>query len=126
MNLSSVMAAAGQATTGTTAAATKGSGFDMLPIIIIVMVLFYILVIMPQKKSQKQTESMRNTIKAGDRVKSIGGIYGTVTAVDTTNDIITVQVDRNVKIDFDRNAIATVTKKEDVKQAREAEKEASK
>jgi len=125
MNLSSVMAAAGQATTGTTAA-TKGSGFDMLPIIIIVMVLFYILVIMPQKKSQKQTESMRNTIKAGDRVKSIGGIYGTVTAVDTTNDIVTVQVDRNVKIDFDRNAIATVTKKEDVKQARESEKEASK
>ena len=87
------------------------SSMSMIPVLVIVMVLFYVLIILPQKKGQKQTEDMRNSIQSGDKVKSIGGIYGTVTAVDTTNNIVTVQVDKNVKIDFDRNAIATVIKK---------------
>ena len=111
MNWSSALAFAGQATTPSADAAPAGNPMGILPIIVIMFVLFYILIILPQKKGQKQVDSMRNSIQSGDRVKTIGGIYGTVTAVNTSENIITVQVDKNVKIDFDRNAIATVIKK---------------
>ena len=111
MNWSSALAIAGQATTPSADAAPADSPMSILPIIVIMFVLFYILIILPQKKGQKQVDSMRNSIQSGDRVKTIGGIYGTVTAVNTSENIITVQVDKNVKIDFDRNAIATVIKK---------------
>lgn len=111
MNWSSALAFAGQAASESADAAPAGSPMSILPIIVIMFVLFYILIILPQKKGQKQVDTMRNNIESGDRVKTIGGIYGTVTAVNTSENIITVQVDKNVKIDFDRNAIATVIKK---------------
>ncbi len=121
MDWSSLLALAGQASdAGATAAPKSGGGLSMLPLLIGMVALFYFMIIRPQKKSQQQVDEMRNTVKKGDRVKSIGGIYGTVTAVDTTNGIVTVQVDRNVKLDFDKNAIATVIKKEDAKQLKES------
>lgn len=76
-------------------------------------VLFYFLILRPQKREQQRAEQMRNAIKKGDRVVTIGGIHGKVTAVDHTNNIVTVQVDRNTKIDFSKQAIATVIPKEE-------------
>lgn len=124
MDWSSTLALAGQAADAAATAEKPGNPYGMLPVIVIIMGLFYFLVIRPQKKGQKQVEEMRNTVKKGDRVKSIGGIYGTVTAVDTTNNIVSVQVDTKVKLDFDKDAIATVVRKEDVKQMRDTGKQA--
>src|SRR5690606_18314865 len=112
MDWSSLLALAGQASDAAAPAAKpEGGGFSIIPLMIAMVALFYFMIIRPQKKNQQQVDEMRNTVKKGDRVKSIGGIYGTVTAVDTTNGIVSVQVDRNVKLDFDKNAIATVIKK---------------
>lgn len=125
MNWSSTLAIAGQAAPPATSAPAQteqSSPFGMLPIIVIIMALFYFMVIRPQKRGQQQVEDMRSNVKKGDKVKTIGGIHGTVVAVDTTNNIVSVQVDRNLKLDFDRNAIATVTRKEDAKQAKESAK----
>jgi preprotein translocase subunit YajC len=113
MDWNTTLAFAGQAAEA--APQSQGNPYGMLPIIVIIMALFYFMVIRPQKQSQKQVEEMRSAVKKGDKVKSIGGILGTVVAVDTTNNIVSVQVDRNVKLDFDRNAIATVIRKEDAK-----------
>lgn len=126
MDWSSTLAIAGQAAPAPAPAQTEQSSpFGMLPIIVIIMALFYFMVIRPQKKGQQQVEDMRSGVKKGDKVKTIGGIHGTVVAVDTTNNIVSVQVDRNVKLDLDRNAIATVTRKEDAKQAKESAKAAA-
>lgn len=124
MDWSTTLAIAGQGTEPAAPAEQPGNPYGMLPVIVIIMIAFYFLIIRPQKRGQKQVENMRNAVKKGDRVKSIGGIYGTVTAVDTTNDIVSVQVDRNVKLDFDRNAIATVIRKEDAKAMRDTGKQA--
>ncbi len=98
-----------------TGTAAKPPGqFDLFgtPMLIVLMiVVFYFMILRPQKKEKARIETMRDTMKKGDRVKSIGGILGTVLAVDTTNHIVSVQVDKNVKIDFDRDAIATVSPK---------------
>lgn len=124
MDWSSTLALAGQVADTAATTEKQGNPYGMLPVIVIIMGLFYFLVIRPQKKGQKQVEEMRNTVKKGDRVKSIGGIYGTVVAVDTTNNIVSVQVDGKVKLDFDKDAIATVIRKEDVKQTRDTGKQA--
>lgn len=116
MNWSTTLALAGQAAETAATPDSKG-GFGLFPLILIIMALFYFMIARPQKRAQKENDDMRNSMKKGDRVKTIGGIIGTVVAVDTANDVISVQVDRNVKIDFDRNAIATVIKKEDAKKA---------
>jgi preprotein translocase subunit YajC len=77
--------------------------------------MFYFLILRPQSKEQKRQQEVLNSVKKGDRVESIGGIHGTVVAVDTTNNIVSVQVDKNVKLDFSRNAIKSVFRKEDAK-----------
>lgn len=86
---------------------------QMLPMLALVGLAFYFMILRPQKRDQQKIQDMRGAIKKGDRVKSIGGIYGTVASVDTSRNVITVLVDKNVKLDFDRDAIATVIRKED-------------
>lgn len=88
-----------------------GLGSMLIPLFGIA-VLFYFMIIRPQKREQAKVTQMRNSIKNGDRVRSIGGIFGTVSSIDEDNGTITVQVDKNVKIEFDKNAIATVITKE--------------
>lgn len=107
--MENVIAMAGEAATQ----APQGDFTQILFPILIIGFLFYFMILKPQKRDQQRVQDMRSAIKKGDRVRSIGGIYGTVTAVDTTRNIVTVQVDKNVKLDFDRDAIATVIRKEE-------------
>ena len=103
-------------------AAPQGGLQQMLLMFGIIFVIFYLLILRPQKRQQKQQEAVRNAIKRGDRVVSIGGIHGTVAAVDTTNNTIAVEVDKNVKLVFSKAAISTVVTREDAKGAEEPSK----
>jgi preprotein translocase subunit YajC len=91
----------------------------MILMIGVIFILLYFVVLRPQKQEQKKQEDLRNAVKKGDKIVTIGGIHGMVTGVDTTRDTVSVQVDRNVKIDFAKSAIATITRKEDLKEAEE-------
>lgn len=85
----------------------------MIGMMVSIFVLFYFIIHMPQKREQQRQQQIRDAIKKGDKVITIGGIHGSVAGVDTTNNTVSVQVDRNVKIDFARNAIATVIAKDE-------------
>jgi len=74
-----------------------------LPIILIV-VIFYFLLIRPQQKRSKQHKAMLDALKTGDQVVTIGGMRGTVAAID--QDTVVLRVADNVKITFNRSAIA--------------------
>ncbi len=87
-----------------------GSGnpfVSFLPIIALIAI-FYFLLIRPQQKRAKQQRTMMEALKTGDSVVTIGGIRGTITAVD--KDIIIVRVADNVKITFSKSAVAGVLK----------------
>ena len=60
-----------------------------LPMVLI-FVVFYFMLIRPQRKKDKQVKEMLNNLKAGDRICTIGGIYGTITAIK--DDTITLAV----------------------------------
>ncbi len=63
----------------------------LLPVLLIVVV-FYFFLIRPQRKKDKQVKEMLNNLKAGDRVCTIGGIYGTIVGIK--DDTVTLSVGR--------------------------------
>jgi len=78
---------------------------SLLPFVFIIFI-FYFLIIRPQSKKRKETEKMLSEIKKGDRIVTIGGLYGTIQSVKETTVII--KADDNVKLEFLRSAISSV------------------
>lgn len=72
--------AADAATDAAAATATAGVGemLGMILPLVLMFVVFYFLLIRPQKKKDKKVKEMLAALKNGDRVCTIGGIYGTV------------------------------------------------
>ena len=104
-------AAATDATaTGEATAATAGMGTELLGMVIplvLMFAVFYFLLIRPQRKKDKKVKDMLSALKAGDRVCTIGGIYGTITNIK--DDTIELAVGKdNVKLIFARWAIRNV------------------
>jgi len=89
--------------------AQTGGGFSgvvqFLPFVLILIV-FYFFMIRPQQKRQKEEQALRDSLKKGDNVITIGGAYGKVVAVDDKT--VTVQLDVSVKVKFEKAAIRTV------------------
>lgn len=87
----------------TVLAAAGGEGLvTFLPIILIVVV-FYFLLIRPQQKRQRKQRELVNSIESGDRVVSIGGLYGTVTNVD--EDVVRLEVAPGTTVTMAKQAI---------------------
>lgn len=81
--------------------------FSQWGLLIILMIAMFAIMIIPQRKRDKKIKQMLDSIKPGDRVKTIGGIYGTVSNVK--DDIVTITVGPDkVKLVFARGAIAQV------------------
>jgi preprotein translocase subunit YajC len=74
----------------------------------LIILVFYFLIIRPQNKKQKETKAMLEAVKRGDRVVTIGGIRGDVHQVK--EDAVILRVDDEVKIEFNKSAIASVLK----------------
>ena len=72
----------------------------MLALIFVVMWLF---MIRPQKKQQKELENFRNSLQKGDKVVTIGGIFGTVAEIK--EDSVLIEVDNGVKIRVSKQAL---------------------
>jgi len=71
-------------------------------------VVFYFLLIRPQQKRAKELAALIASVKIGDKVVMNCGIYGIIANVKETT--VLVKVADNVKIEFDKSALASVTK----------------
>ena len=60
-----------------------------LPMVVLFAV-FYFMLIRPQRKKDKQVKEMLNNLKAGDRICTIGGIYGTIVGIKDDTVILSV------------------------------------
>ena len=77
-----------------------------LPLVLI-FVVFWFMLIRPQRKKDKQVKEMLNNLKAGDRICTIGGIYGTITGL--REDTVTLSVGKdNLSMVVARWAIRSV------------------
>lgn len=84
---------------------------QLIPLVLIFLV-FYFFMIRPQQKKQKEREKVLDSLKRGDKVVTIGGVHGMVAGIDTEKKTVLLQVGDNVKIKFDRTAIANIEKQE--------------
>jgi preprotein translocase subunit YajC len=73
-------------------------------------VIFYFLLIRPQQKKQKETRNMLSSLKRGDRVRTAGGLHGTITGI--TDTVVTLEIAEKVRVKVDRNYVAAVTAKD--------------
>lgn len=67
-----------------------GGILGMLFPLILMVVIFYFFLMRPQKKKDKAVKDMLASLKVGDRILTIGGIYGTITGLRDDQVIIAV------------------------------------
>jgi len=81
----------------------------------LMFVMMYFLLIRPQRQRQKELEKLISGVKVGDHVILNGGEHGLITSVKDKT--VVVKVADNVKIEYERSAIGSVSKKSDVVEA---------
>ena len=62
----------------------------------------------PQKTQQKRLREMIDALRKGDKVVTSGGIIGTVAAVREKEVTLKVDEKNNIRMKFNKNAIASV------------------
>lgn len=97
------------------AVAPQGGGGPLgglaMPLVAMGLV-WYFLLMRPQRRDQQKREEMLGNLKKNDRVVTIGGMIATVAAVSDDKKEVTLKVDDNTRIKFQRSAIQTVLRDE--------------
>lgn len=76
---------------------------------VVIFGVFYFLVIRPQRKKDKETKAMLNSLKVGDEILTIGGIYGKI--INIKDDILTIEVGADkTKLKIARWAVRNIEK----------------
>ena len=95
------------AAAGAGAATAPQGGTSTILMIVIMIAIFYFLLIRPENKRKKEADNMRNSLKKGDWITTIGGVYGKVVAITDRTVVIETSEDR-VRVEFLKNAIGQV------------------
>ena len=74
--------------------------------IIAMFALMYFLMIRPENKRKKEAQNMRDSLKVGDEITTIGGITGTICAVKENTIVIESGADR-VRVELTKWAVST-------------------
>ena len=85
------------------AAGQAGGGWQMWIMLALIFVVMWFFMIRPQRKQQKELQNFRDSLKKGDKVVTIGGIFGTVCEIK--EDSVLIEVDNNVKIRVSKQAL---------------------
>ena len=81
-------------------------GMSSIVMMVAMIAIFYFLLIRPENKRKKKAEEMRNSIKKGDTITTIGGIIGRVVHVTETSLVIETSDDR-VRMEIAKWAVST-------------------
>ena len=81
----------------------QGGGWSVWVMLVLIIVVMWFFMIRPQRKQQKELQKFRDGLQKGDKVVTIGGIYGTV--VEIKEKTLLIEVDNNVKIKVDKNSV---------------------
>ena len=82
--------------------------WGMLWPILAIFAVMYFLIFRPQMKKQKQQKQMIETVKKGDKIVTVGGIFGTIAGVKEKEGTLLVKISDNTKIELVRTSVAKV------------------
>ena len=88
-----------------TATAAGGMGSSVI-MLLVMLAVFYFMLIRPENKRKKEAEQLRNSLKVGDRITTIGGVVGTVVSIKDDKFVIETSADQ-VRIEFAKWALGT-------------------
>ncbi|MEY8317840.1 preprotein translocase subunit YajC [Oscillospiraceae bacterium 50-58] len=74
--------------------------------IVLMFAMLYFFMIRPENKRKKEAQNLRDSLKVGDVITTIGGIVGTICKVDESTIVIETSADR-VRIEFTKWAVST-------------------
>lgn len=95
------------------APATAGGDLSGILLIVGMFALMYFMIIRPQRKRQKEHQSLVGGLSKGDEVLTTGGILGKVTKVE--GDYMVLEVSNNVELKFQKVSIHAVLPKGTIK-----------
>ncbi len=93
----------------------QGSMLPSILMIVLMIAVFYFLLIRPQKKKEKRLKEMIANLRVGDKVMSIGGIYGKI--VKIKDDMFVIESGAGTTKSFialDRGSISRVISQSDI------------
>ena len=88
-----------------------GGGNSMVSTLIffaLIFVIFYFMILRPQQKRAKDRQKLLDSVKKGDKIVTTGGMHGKVVSVDEKT--VLIDAGDNLKLKFERAAIASITK----------------
>lgn len=85
----------------------QSGGFGAFLPLILLIVVFYFFMIRPQMKKQKEVRKFRENLSKGDKVLTIGGLYGKIVEVKETH--ILLEISEGVKVKVDKTGVVKDT-----------------
>ena len=80
--------------------------YESIIMLVVMIAVFYFLLIRPENKRKKQAQAMRDSLKKGDVITTIGGIIGKIVQVNPDTLVIETSEDR-VRMEITKWAIST-------------------
>ncbi|MGN0186770.1 MAG: preprotein translocase subunit YajC [Paludibacteraceae bacterium] len=84
-------------------AASAANGWSGIIMMVLIFVVFYFFLIRPQNKRQKEIRKFQDSLAAGKRVITSGGIYGKIK--DVKDDVVVLEVADNVRIKVSKSMV---------------------
>lgn len=106
MSFANIAAVLMSASTASGSTASTGTSSGIMIAILLFFVVYIFIISRREKKQKAEEQTMRESIKVGDEVLTIGGVIGRVVSVKEDSFILETGSDRN-KIRFTKQAIAT-------------------
>ena len=92
---------------GGNAGAPAGGGlFSIIIMLAPMLLIFYFMLIRPEKKRKKEAEALRNALKEGDKITTIGGLTGVIVNIKENTFVIESGADQ-VRIELAKWALST-------------------
>ena len=85
------------------AAPSTSSSLMTWGMLILIFVVMWFFMIRPQRKQQKELQAFRDGLKKGDKVVTVGGIFGTVE--ELKDDSVLLKVDKEVKLRVAKSSV---------------------
>ena len=83
-----------------------GEGASSIIMLVVLVAVFYFLLIRPENKRKKKAQEMRDSLKKGDTITTIGGIVGKIVMVKPDTIVIETSDDR-VRMELTKWAVST-------------------
>lgn len=99
-----------------------GQGTSTLIMIVVLFAIMYFMMIRPENKRKKEAQQMRDSLKKGDKITTIGGIIGTIVNVGPETLVIETSDDR-VRMEITKWAVSTTGVQSSVEPEKKKKKE---